>query len=334
MRKKIAVLAIVLFVSLSLFAGATKETQSDVIKVDVANLYTDGSVCDLASKELVNLLNDSGLFEVNYYPNSQLGSLYDQIESLLADAPIITLGGGSDWGDRVNVREMSVIMTPFMYEDLDDVWGIANSDLWKEMLKDAEKSGVKILNYPIVSGSRYFMTNKKVTVPADFAGQKIRVPNSSAYINAFNAFGATPTPISVGDLYMSLSQKLVDGCEFPYANAYQSQFYEVIKYAAKTPYVTTYDFFGISLKLWNSMSAEQQKTLEDSLAKVSAYSFNVFPSLEAEGREMLADKGMEFIDIDADAFRARMEQYYELSGWTDEFKATITKAMSDYKAGK
>ena len=317
-------------------AAPTEAPKAEVkpMQIDIASLYTDGTVCDDACIKLTELLNASGLFKVTYYNNSQLGSLYDQIESLLSGAPIIALGGGSDWGDRVNVPLMGVVMTPFLYDELTDVYGVTTAQYWLDMLVEAEASGVKILNAPIVSGSRYFMGHKEIMTPADYAGLKIRVPNSSAYLNAFTAFGATPTPMAVSELYTALSQKLVDGLEFPYANAYSSQYYEVVKYSSDTPYVTTFDFFGLNLELWNSMTAEQQKAMEDALAEVCEYSFGIFKESEANGKAKLAENGMVFYTPDIQSFRDCMPKYYELCEWTDEFKAAVEDGMAAYKASK
>lgn len=333
MKKKL-VLVMAMVMALSSAAYSVSAEEAEPMEIDIASLYTEGTVCDDACIKFAELLNESGLFEVNYYNNSQLGSLYDQIESLLSGAPIIALGGGSDWGDRVNVPLMGVVMTPFLYEELEDVYGVTTADYWNEMLVEAEASGVKILNYPIVSGSRYFMGNKEIITPEDFSGLKIRVPNSSAYLNAFTAFGATPTPMAVGELYTALSQKLVDGLEFPYANAYSSQYYEVVKYAADTPYVTTFDFFGMNLQLWNNMTEEQQQAMEAALEEVCSTSFESFAESEENGKSLLAENGMEFYTPDIDAFRECMPTYYELSGWTDEFKTSVEDAMAAYKASK
>lgn len=322
------VFALVLALMISLTAAASLAEAAKPVAIDIASLYTDGTVCDDACIKFAELLNASGLFKVSYYNNSQLGSLYDQIESLLSGTPIIALGGGSDWGDRVNVPLMGVVMTPFLYNELNDVYKVTDADFWKDMLTEAEASGVKILNYPIVSGSRYFMGNKEIKTPADYAGLKIRVPNSTAYLNAFTAFGATPTPMAVADLYTALSQKLVDGLEFPYANAYSSQFYEVVKYASDTPYVTTFDFFGMNLQLWNSLTAEQQQVVQDALTEVCGYSFQIFADSEANGKAKLAENGMTFYTPDIQSFRDCMPKYYELCGWTDEFKAAVESATA------
>lgn len=98
--------------------------------------------------------------------------------------------------------------------------------------------------------------------------------------------------------------------------------------------MTTYDFFGISTEVWNAMSSEQQAALESAAAEASTYSLDIFKDLEADGKQKLADAGMEFIDIDVDSFRACMDKFYELAGWTDDFKSAVTTAKETYRANK
>ena len=51
--------------------AAKEEPKADPMKIDIASLYTDGTVCDDACIKLAELLNESGLFKVEYYNNSQ-----------------------------------------------------------------------------------------------------------------------------------------------------------------------------------------------------------------------------------------------------------------------
>lgn len=44
-------------------------------------------------------------------------------------------------------------------------------------------------------------------------GMKIRVPNSSMYINCLNAMGATPTAIGFSETISAVQQGVVDGLE-------------------------------------------------------------------------------------------------------------------------
>jgi len=315
-------------------SSAAEAPEATVLKVDVANVTVEGSVQDQACRKLVELLNESGLFEATFYPNSQLGSAIDNYESIHAGDFLITTGGGSDWGDVCGVPDMGCAMTPFLYDELSDVYGLAESDLWKGMLAEAETNGMKIFASPAMSGARYFMTNKEIHTPEDLAGVKLRVPTSSYYINAIEAFGGTPTAIPVNELYTSLAQKMVDGCEFPYEDAYGRQLYEVVEYASTTPYLIGFVFFGTSDDLWNAMNDEQKAVMEAAAAEAGAYSIEIFSEMEAKGKQQLEDAGMTFVDIDVESFRACLDKFYELCGWDDAFVAELTKVMEDYRASK
>lgn len=309
------------------------EEPVNVIEFSIATNATPGTVSDQAGEKLTQLLNDSGLFKVTYYNNSQLGSISDCFESILAGDYVMTLGGGSDWGDVVGEPNLGASMTPFLLDELDEIYGLTESDLWKGMIANAEKNvNVKIFNYPEISGSRYFLTPEPVVTPADMSGMLVRVPTSSYYVNAIKAFGGTPVSIPVGDLYTSLAQKMVDAAEFTYAATFTRQLYEVVGYMANNAYVTTFDFWGISTELWNALSDEQKTVLDDAVKQATELTFEVFPTLEAESKQKLIDAGMVFYDMDAQSFRDCMGTFYDLCEWTDEFKTELNAAMEAYRA--
>ncbi len=345
--KKFFALLLALVMALSLVAcgekapaddGAAPDDGADpeveVIKLDIASLYTDGQLDDKVCLLLKDLLNESGLFEVNYYNNSQLGSLYDQIESIVAGSNLIACGGGSDWGDRVGVPLMAVTMTPFLYDSVYEMYGVTEADYFLEMLDQAEENaGVKIFSSGIISGGRCFIGTKQYMTPDDMVGQKLRVPNSSAYINAFTAFKATPTPIAVSELYSALTQKMVDGYEFPGYAVITNGYYETpAKYIADTPYVYTFDFFGMNADLWETFSDEQKAVFEDALKQASQFSFETYEAEDAGTVEELKSLGMEYYTPDIQAFRDCMPTFYELSGWDAAFIEQVETAMAEYRA--
>lgn len=335
MKKLLTVFVIVMMVISSVFAGGAAESaaqQSSVKKLDLGTIYTPGSTCDLANQKFVELLNASGLFDVTYYNNAQLGSATDLAEAIQNGADMIIFIGPGDYADAYNVPKLSLVATPFLYNDITDIYGITESELWGGLLSQAESNGLHMVNAPVVSGSRYFLTNKPVYTPEDFKGMKIRTPNGEIYINTMKAFNATPAGIAVSELYTSLAQKIVDGCEFPFADAYTRQLYEVVKYGANQAYVTTHDFWGMSSSLWNSLTAEQQKVINEAAAEASAYSFEIFRGLEAEGKQKLIDNGMKFVDVDIESFRACVDTFYSLMNWDADFVAQIEGAMAAYRA--
>lgn len=306
---------------------------SEVLTLNLGNVFNEGSVLNEVCVKLTDDLNASGLFEVTYYNNSTLGTSVELMEQMLEGQNTAATLSGSDIGDQVDSKELGVTMAPFLYSDIQDVYKITDSDYYQELMQKSADAGVHITNAQLMSGERYFWTNKEVTKPSDLSGVKLRVPTNSHYINCFTVFGATPTPIGVAELYTSLSQGVVDACEFPLVDGYGRQLYEVTKYISNQAYMCEFLMPCLSQSVWESMSEEQQKTWDQCCADAAEYGFEIYAERTEEYKTKLADEGITFIDIDVDAFQECVPEYYKLmsedSGWADDVYDKVTAVLSE-----
>ena len=80
-------------------------------------------------------------------------------------------------------------------------------------------------------GTRHITTtSKEVKSPADMVGLKLRVPENDVFKAMAEAWGAKPTPMNFGELYLALKQGVVDGQENPLPTIKSGKFDEVQKY--------------------------------------------------------------------------------------------------------
>jgi TRAP-type C4-dicarboxylate transport system substrate-binding protein len=79
-------------------------------------------------------------------------------------------------------------------------------------------------------------TKKQVKSPDDIKGLKIRVAGGFG-APFFQAHGAVPVSIGVGDLYMSLQQGVIDGALINAEIAVSFRLYEILKYYVDIPFV-------------------------------------------------------------------------------------------------
>ena len=61
---------------------------------------------------------------------------------------VMAAGSGTDWGDVVGEKNLGVIMTPFLFDGLQDVYGITESDMWINMV-DNQDFFVVFLKEPV-----------------------------------------------------------------------------------------------------------------------------------------------------------------------------------------
>ncbi len=291
------------------------------------------SPTDLMCKYLAESLNKTGLFEVTTFGQSQYGSQTDLMENLLQDDNILVIAGPSDVADATGITDVGALLAPFLLDKPTETYGLTESDWWKNICNKALDSNVKIIGGNLlIEGARYFWTKTKVVEPSDMAPLKFRVPATTNYLNTFNAFGTTPVSIAVADLYTALQNGTADAFEFPLADAYAYQLYEVSKYVSNQSYVTGVTTLCSSANVWNSLSAEQQAALEACLADTVEYGFGVYEQKTADAKTLLEEVGIEFYDVNVDAYRACVDKYYELSPFSSGLQKTLDDIMTAYRA--
>ncbi len=76
--------------------------------------------------------------------------------------------------------------------------------------------------------------NKKLLVPADFRGLKMRIQSSKVLEAQMRALGAIPQVMAFSEVYQALATGVVDGTENPPSNEYTQKMHEVQKYTMRS----------------------------------------------------------------------------------------------------
>lgn len=91
-------------------------------------------------------------------------------------------------------------------------------------------------------GEMVWTTDREVRTPSDFEGLKMRVMTSPLLLAAYEAYGASPTPLPYGEVYSALQLGMVDGQVNPVFAIQEMSFYEVTDwmiFPGHAPFVTT-----------------------------------------------------------------------------------------------
>ena len=101
--------------------------------------------------------------------------------------------------------------------------------------REIAKAGIFAFEAMWDNGFRQITNSARpIEQPGDLKGMKLRVPLAPLYTSMFSAFGASPTGLSIAELYTSLQTKLVDGQENPLPIIDLYKFYEVQKFCSLT----------------------------------------------------------------------------------------------------
>ena len=88
----------------------------------------------------------------------------------------------------------------------------------------------------------------------------------------------------------------------------------------------------MSANVWETLTPEQQEIINNAAKECSEYCFDVFDEKTEEAKQLLIDAGIEFYDVDGDAYRACVDKYFELSNFSDGVQETLDNLMAEYRA--
>ena len=178
----------------------TTEPSADPITISISHSYTE---LDQVSVELNNAKKNieertNGAVIVNLYPNNTFGNLVDGVEAVMADSPLLLMAAYSQWEDLY--YDASALQCGFVFEKGEEFLDVMNTPLFEKIVSEMDKVNIHALNCAFVGGMRHVIGKKPYTTPAEIKGLKLRVPNSTTYLECFEAMGASPMGMAASDM--------------------------------------------------------------------------------------------------------------------------------------
>jgi TRAP-type transport system periplasmic protein len=280
-------------------AGAQAKTVIRYGDVLPAN-YPSVMAIEAAGKEIAE--KTSGRLELQSFPASQLGTQRDMIEALASNALQLYTDGAGTFGSWVPA--ISVLEAPYIWRDAMHIAkGMASPE--GVSLADAlvKSRGMRIID-TIYYGTRQLTTaSKPVKEPKDMVGFKLRVPPVDVFNAMAEAWGARPTPINFGELYLALKQELVDGQENPLPTIQSAKIFEVQKYLVLTAHIITPRFVVVNEQFWRGLPDNDRAIVQAALAKAVTSANAEIIKQENALVDTFAKGGMSVIKPDVAAFR-------------------------------
>ncbi len=281
----------------------TARAQSKVVirygDVLAAN-YPSVVALEAAGKEIAE--KTGGRIELQTFPASQLGTQRDMIDALSSNALQLYTDGAATFGAWIPA--ISVLESPYVWRDAAHMArGMASADA-KALVDTLVKSrGMRIVD-TIYYGTRHVTTaSKAIHHPRDMQGFKLRVPPVDVFNAMAEAWGARPTPINFGELYLALKQGVVDGEENPLPTIQSAKLYEVQKYLVLTAHIITPRFVVVNEAFWRGLPDADRAVVQEAIAKAVVAANTEILRQEGELADTFRKGGMTVITPDVAAFR-------------------------------
>ena len=200
-------------------------------------------------------------YEIQVYANAQLGDDVRATESVRAGTLEMVIPSTSPLTGLS--KELMVFDLPFLFPSSQVATKVLYGTVGRRILDSMSSKGLKGLAY-WENGFRQLSNSvREVKSPADIKGLKIRTMENPLHLAAWKALGANPTPMPFSEVFTAMQQKTIDGQENPVVVIYLQKFNEVQKYVTLTGHIYTPFLLLMNQKLWDGMSAEDQKAFMD-----------------------------------------------------------------------
>ena len=162
------------------------------------------------------------------------------------------------------------------------------------------------------AGTRNFYGKKPINTPDDLKGMKIRVQQSPASVAMVNAFGAAAAPMSFGEVYTAIQQGVIDGAENNELALTNNKHGEVAKYYSYNKHQMVPDMLVANLKFLNGLSPEEYQVFKEAAAVSTEVEMAEWDKSIEEAKDIAINQmGVEFIDVDVNAFKQKVLPLHE-----------------------
>ena len=350
--KKAIVIALVLVLAVSLFAGCSNET-TETIPTDNAaetNESTDAtestdtteSTETTETETTESLMTEPLTFKVTYTESADtpLGQIFPEAFDKISEMtngdlqfeyyPDAQLGSIADYMEQISsgapiigtvgydsmsasVEEAVSLAIPYVFENVDEVFTFATTDYSAQVDAKIEEAGF----VPLCHGSlgvRHFISTKPINSADDIKGMIVRMGASEPCQNFITVMGGTPATTAWADNYSMLQNGSIDACEAALSLEYASSLYEVCDYLSLSGHLSTPFMFVIAPAYWEQIPAEYQEIMKDVLQEACDEMGEVLKENESEYVSMFEEQGVEIIHPDVDSFTAYVPALFEKLG--------------------
>ena len=235
----------------------------------------------------------NGRYEVQVFPNGQLGDLESLLEQNVKGS--LQIVGGLNAGHvGAYAPAAQVLEMPYTFPTTEVARNVLDGP-FGDKLSDtiAEQGGVRILSY-LPSAFRNFSNSARpIRTPQDMVGLKMRTQQVPIHIKMVEALGASPTPIAWAELYSALQTGVVDGQENAPYTMLLANLQQVQKYYTLDHHLINMPLITINEDFYKSLSEEDRAIFEYASSEATFAMLGIITAKESQDLKTISEAGVE-----------------------------------------
>ena len=263
-----------------------------------------------------------GELTLDIFPAGQLGPPPRQYDLAATGAADIAVHLTATTPGRFPMAELAAL--PLSYPSAGNASAISSrrlTELAEEYLAD-ENPGTKVLWMAVTPPLKINMKGEPPSSLSEFSGKRIRYAGA-VFQAMIEKLGASPMPVSPGEVSESLSKGIIDGATFPYEAVMAFDLGGIIDYSIEPGMSSAVFSVVMNEASFNALSDEHQQLILDTTGPDRAEAFGgMWDAGEAHGLEYAKEKGVEIVTLEGAALD-------ELTALVAPIIADTIKAVDD-----
>lgn len=252
-----------------------------------------------------------GKVTIEIFPSGQLGGEMDSYEGLGMGTVDMCIATGNIFG--LYNEKTTILDLPFLFEDEEAARKLLDSELVAGLMEElTDTTNAVHLGWGEGGFRNIFNNVRPVYTPEDLAGIKLRVPETTIFVDTFNALGANVTPMTYSECYTGIQQATIDGIEVPISNGYTMGFHDVCQYYSLTRHFYNALSISISKGLYDSFSPELQQIMKEAAVQAGIDQREFLMENEARQLGEMENAGLKVNEIEnLEEWRNKVSGIYE-----------------------
>lgn len=249
----------------------------------------------------------NGRWSIKIYSNGTLGSQQDTVQ-MAEDGSVDLMIASGTLLENLN-EDFSLYGAPYFYKSIKHQMSVLrDTDLMNDLYRSLEEdNGITVLGGFTQGYRNIYTTRKGITEPADLHGVKLRVQESPLMIDVVRAMGASPTPLSYGEVYTSVQSGIIDGAENNIVSYVTTGHYQVAPHMALTRHQIGTDYLVANSDALDSMSDADEEIFRDEWDSTMVLDTELWLKETETMKQTALDGGATFSEVDEPEFRKRLK---------------------------
>jgi tripartite ATP-independent transporter DctP family solute receptor len=206
--------------------------------------------------------------------------------------------------------KFQVVDLPFLFPDAGSAERLLDGPTGAKLLDLLPSKGIYGLGYGHWGWRVVSTVDRKLVEPEDMRGLKIRVQPGAIFATTFRTLGANPVAIDLTEVYLALSQRVIDSIETPMISVAATKHDEVVNTINLTNQVYNVGVMMASKARFDALPAEAREAIRAASVDLTKGWRATIAQRSDEVVQRFKAKGMAVVEVNREHYRKATESVY------------------------